>query len=146
MRTVKQLLDQKGTEVWTIAPGASVFDALTLMADKNIGALVVVEGKKVVGIFSERDYARKVALEGKFSKDTPVRDIMTASERQTFEVNCLTHPVHPERCDPAGSCSIRPVWQSLQKRIDDLLAGVTLADLLREEAEVRKLPVLELAG
>jgi Rrf2 family protein len=75
-----------------------------------------------------------------------VRDIMTASERQTFEVNCLTHPVHPERCDPAGSCSIRPVWQSLQKRIDDLLAGVTLADLLREEAEVRKLPVLELAG
>ena len=78
MRTVKQLLEQKGTDVWTIQPGASVFDALTLMAEKNIGALVVVEGERVVGIFSERDYARKVALEGKFSKDTPVRDIMTA--------------------------------------------------------------------
>jgi len=77
MRTVKQLLEQKGTDVWTIQPGASVFDALTLMAEKNIGALVVVEGERVVGIFSERDYARKVALEGKFSKDTPVRDIMT---------------------------------------------------------------------
>jgi Rrf2 family protein len=75
-----------------------------------------------------------------------VRDIMTASERQTFEVNCDTHPVHPDRCSPAAFCSIRPVWQALQKRVDDLLAGVTLADLLHEETEVRKLPVLEMAG
>jgi len=78
MRTVKQLLEQKGTGVWTIDPSASVFDALRLMADKNIGALVVVDDPKVVGIFSERDYARRVVLEGKFSKETPVRDIMTS--------------------------------------------------------------------
>lgn len=75
-----------------------------------------------------------------------VRDIMTASERQTFEVNCDTHPVHPDRCSPAALCSIRPVWHALQKRVDDLLASVTLADLLHDEPEVRKLPVLQMAG
>jgi CBS domain-containing protein len=78
MRTVRQLLDQKGAEVFTVTPSASVFEALKLMADRNVGALVVLEGSKLVGIFSERDYARKVVLKGKFSKDTPVRDIMTA--------------------------------------------------------------------
>jgi len=68
-----------------------------------------------------------------------VRDVMTACERATFALNCDTHPVNPERCDTEGNCSIRPVWRALQRRIDDLLDSVTLADLLREEPEVEAL-------
>lgn len=77
MITVRQLLQVKGGDVWSIAPDASVFDALKLMADKGIGSLLVLEGEKVVGILSERDYARKVILKEKSSMDTPVKEIMT---------------------------------------------------------------------
>jgi CBS domain-containing protein len=77
MKTVKQILDAKGREVWTIQPEASVFEAIQLMAEKKVGALVVVDGDKPVGIISERDYARKVILKGKSSHETPIRDIMT---------------------------------------------------------------------
>ncbi|HEX7025239.1 MAG TPA: Rrf2 family transcriptional regulator, partial [Gemmatimonadales bacterium] len=62
-----------------------------------------------------------------------VFDVMTASEHQTFELNCSSHPVDTERCSPGSSCSIRPVWHALQRRIDDLLSGITLADLLKEQ-------------
>lgn len=65
-----------------------------------------------------------------------VRDVMAASERQTFELNCESHPVDPDRCGPAASCAIRPVWVSLQKRIDQFLDSVTVADLLQEESKV----------
>jgi CBS domain-containing protein len=75
---VKKLLDKKGHDVYSISPDATVYDALRLMAEKEIGALVVLEDAKVVGIFSERDYARKIILKGKSSKDTPVREIMTS--------------------------------------------------------------------
>lgn len=77
MKTVRQLLAEKGREVFTIAPQASVFEALALMADKEIGALLVTDGIKPVGLISERDYARKVILKGRSSKTTEVRDIMT---------------------------------------------------------------------
>jgi Rrf2 family protein len=62
-----------------------------------------------------------------------VRDVMTASEHQTFEMNCDSHPVDAERCAPSSSCSIRPVWLALQRRVDDLLSSITLADLLKEQ-------------
>jgi len=62
-----------------------------------------------------------------------VRDVMTASEHQTFEINCTTHPVDADRCHPATACSIRPVWLALQRRVDELLSGITLADLLKEQ-------------
>jgi IMP dehydrogenase len=78
MFTVRDLLKHKGSEVWTISPDKSVYDALVLMAAKKIGALVVVENEKVCGMISERDYARKVILKGRSSNDTTVRDIMTA--------------------------------------------------------------------
>jgi CBS domain-containing protein len=78
MITVKQILDEKGREAWTVVPDTTVLDALKLMAEKGIGALVVVENARIVGIVSERDYARKIILKGRFSKDTPVRDIMTS--------------------------------------------------------------------
>ena len=78
MKTVSQLLQAKGREVHSVAPDARVFDALKLMAERNVGALVVLEGARLAGIFSERDYARKVILLGKSSHDIPVREIMTA--------------------------------------------------------------------
>lgn len=68
-----------------------------------------------------------------------VRDVMTASEHQTFEVNCASHPVDAERCSPGSTCSIRPVWHALQQRVDELLAGISLADLMKEEAQVQEL-------
>lgn len=78
MRLVKHLLDQKGRSIISIAPDASVLDAIKLMAEKSIGALVVMSGDKLVGIVSERDYARKVIIKGRASDSTPVADIMTA--------------------------------------------------------------------
>jgi Rrf2 family protein len=68
-----------------------------------------------------------------------MRDIMTASEHQTFEMNCATHPVDDERCNPASACSIRPVWQALQQRVDELLASISLADLMKHETQVQEL-------
>ena len=80
MTSVAQILKSKADQtVYTIAPTASVFDAVKMMADRNIGALVVMEGEKIVGIISERDYARKIVLMARSSKDTPVRNIMTSS-------------------------------------------------------------------
>jgi len=78
MRSVQELLQAKGHGVWSIGPEASVYDALRLMADKDVGALLVLEAGKLVGVISERDYARKVILQGKASKTTPVSEIMTA--------------------------------------------------------------------
>lgn len=75
---VKNLLRWKGNDLWTISPSATAYQALQLMAEKNIGALPVVEKGKLVGIFSERDYARKVILKGKSSKETPVSELMTS--------------------------------------------------------------------
>jgi len=77
MDSVSQLLDAKGQDVWSVAPDTSVYDALVLMAEKNCGALIVLEEGKLVGIFSERDYARKIILKGKASKDTAVSEIMS---------------------------------------------------------------------
>lgn len=78
METIRELLDSKGTDVWSVDPATKVFDALKLMAEKNIGALLVQDSAaKLLGIFSERDYARKIVLQGKTSKDTTVGDIMT---------------------------------------------------------------------
>ncbi len=78
MQTVSQILRRKGTTVWWVTPETLVYDALTLMAEKEIGALLVKEpGGEILGILSERDYARKVILKGRSSLETPVREIMT---------------------------------------------------------------------
>ncbi len=75
--TVKEILSEKGHEIWSISPDTTVFDALRSMSEKGVGALVVLENGKVVGVFSERDYARKVTLAGKSEKTLPVKEIMT---------------------------------------------------------------------
>jgi len=77
-RTVRQLLQDKGHAIWSIHPDETVFEALRVMADKDVGSLVVIDGGAVVGIFSERDYARKVILHGHASRDLKVRAIMTS--------------------------------------------------------------------
>lgn len=77
MATVKNLLKKKGNVVHSVSPSSSVFDALKVLEDKNLGALVVVEDETLIGIFTERDYARKVILRGHSSKDTCIKDIMT---------------------------------------------------------------------
>ena len=79
MKTVEQLLEGKPGGIIAIAPNASVLDALKLLAEKNVGAILVMEGPRLAGIISERDYARKVALKGKSSSDTPVSEVMTRS-------------------------------------------------------------------
>jgi CBS domain-containing protein len=77
MYSVRQILGNKGTDVWAIAPNSSIYDALKLMDEKDIGAVLVMDGNRLVGIFSERDYARKVILRGKSSKETQVKEVMT---------------------------------------------------------------------
>ena len=78
MRTVRQLLGAKAPEVFAVSPDDSVLDAIKLMAQKGIGAVLAMQNARLVGIVSERDYARKVVLQGRSSSNTPVRDIMTA--------------------------------------------------------------------
>jgi CBS domain-containing protein len=77
--TIGTILHHKGSAVWTISAKATVFEAIELLAEKNVGALPVMEGDRLIGIFSERDYTRKVALEGKSSKTTPVREIISTA-------------------------------------------------------------------
>jgi CBS domain-containing protein len=76
MTTVRHMLDQKGPQVWFVHPDDTVYDAIKMMADKNVGALVVLDGSKIVGIVTERDYARNVFLKGRASPQTLVREIM----------------------------------------------------------------------
>lgn len=75
--SIAEILAHKGSTAWSISPGATVFDAIEMMAQKNVGALLVTDNDKLVGIISERDYTRKVALKGKASKDTAVREILS---------------------------------------------------------------------
>ncbi len=92
MKTVANILEHKGPDAWSVAPGAMVYEALEIMADKGVGALVVLEGGKLVGIVSERDYARKVVLLGKRSQEAAVSEIMTA------EVICVAPERTVEEC------------------------------------------------
>ena len=76
--TVRSVLKQKGQDIWSVSPEAWVYDAVEMMADKHVGALLVICEGKLVGVISERDYARKVILQGKSSKQTQVKEIMTS--------------------------------------------------------------------
>ena len=90
------------------------------------------------GIVKSTRGARGGYALAKAPADVSVRDVIAASELQTFDLHCLTHPVEEERCSASHACSIRPVWMLLQQKIDAVLEGVRLADLLHEESEVRE--------
>ncbi|MBZ0198688.1 MAG: CBS domain-containing protein [Ignavibacteriaceae bacterium] len=77
MKTVREMLSEKGSSVWSIPSTATVFEALKMMAERDVGALLVVDDEQIVGIMTERDYARKVAILGRTSKEAPVKEIMS---------------------------------------------------------------------
>lgn len=136
MRTVRQLLEAKASEVFAIGPDAPVIDAIRLMAEKRIGAVLVMEGPRLAGILSERDYARKVVLQGRSSADTPVRDIMTA------DVVSVGLDDSAERCmQIVTDRRIRhlPVLQSGQ-----VLGVVSIGDLVKAVIEDQQLELDQL--
>lgn len=92
MKTIEVLLQSKGPDVWSVQPSDTVYRAIELMNEKGVGALPVVDGEKLVGILSERDYARKVILKGRSSKETKVEDIMTR------DVICVDRQRNVEEC------------------------------------------------
>ncbi len=115
MNTIRHILQLKGHDVWSVTPETSVFEALRLMADKRIGALLVMEGDHLVGILSERDYARKVVLQGKASKETPVSEIMT---RQVYTI-------HPDQTvEEATDLMVQHHIRHLPVVEDSLVIGV----------------------
>ena len=131
MRTVRQLLEAKPAEIIAIGPDAPVIDAIRLMAERQIGALLVMEGARLAGILSERDYARKVVLQGRSSKDTPVRDIMTA------------HVITVSPGDSAEHC-MQVVTDHRIRHLpvldgDAVLGVVSIGDLVRAVIEEQRL-------
>ena len=92
MNTIRQLLREKGPDIWSVSPDTTVYEALQLMAEKDIGAVLVMDGEELVGIFSERDYARKVILHDRSSRETRVQEIMTP------EVVCVSPEQSIEEC------------------------------------------------
>lgn len=136
MYTVRQLLDVKGNQVWTISPQTIVFEALQLMANKNVGALLVVQNGKLVGIFSERDYARKVVLQGRSSKTSTVGELMTRevlyiSPDQTIE-DCMALMT-------AKRTRHLPVLEE-----DKLVGVISIGDVVKEIISDREVTIREL--
>jgi CBS domain-containing protein len=134
--TVEEILLQKGHEVWNISPKATVMEALKLMAEKHIGALVVTHDDQVVGIISERDYARKVALLGKTSINTHVKDIMTD---KVYYVSLKT---------TARECLVLTTQQSIRHlpvlENGKLVGMISIGDVVKsvigeQETEIREL-------
>ena len=136
MKAIGQILKTKGAQTWTIAPQATVFEALQLMAEKEIGALLVMEGKRVVGILSERDYARKVVLNGKFSKKTPVKDIMTSP------VTCVRPEQTTEECMALMTSKRIRHLPVLEK--NKLMGVVSIGDLVKDIISEQKFLIANL--
>ncbi len=136
MKTVEQILDAKGSDVWSITPDASVLEAIKLMAEKEVGALLVMTGEKPVGIVSERDYARKVILKGRSSQETPIQDIMTT------HVVCVSPEQSIEDCMALMTAKhIRhlPVMDGEQLR-----GMLSIGDLVKAVIAEQKLVIKEL--
>jgi len=136
VHTIGQLLKVKGSQIWSIEPQATVYRALQIMAEKNVGALLVIDGERLVGIFSERDYARNIILKGKSSKDTPVSDLMTP------EVFYTSTSATVEECMALMTAKhIRhlPVLENLQ-----LVGIVTLGDVVQQIIAEQKFTINEL--
>jgi CBS domain-containing protein len=136
MSTVRDMIRRKGGEVFGIAPDSTVYDALALMAKHNVGALLVMNGKEMVGIVSERDCVRKVDLKGKAARDTKISEIMTSN---VITVNC-DQPL--EECEALMmEKSIRhlPVYDG-----DELMGLLSVRDVMREMIEMQKTMLSEL--
>ena len=136
MNTIGQLLESKGKDIWTIAPNATVFEGLRIMAKRNVGALLVIDKDNLVGIFSERDYARKVILEGKSSKDTAVGELMTKDVYYIDPKNTLQESM---AVMTARHIRHMPVLDK-----DRLVGMVTLGDVVRQIIAEQEFTIREL--
>jgi len=136
MATVKQLLDQKGHEVLSIGPDESVFDAIKKMADNNIGSLVVTEGEKLVGIITERHYARNVFLKGRSSPETTVREIMST------HVVCARPEQSVEECMAVMTDKAVRHLPVLEKK--QLIGVVSIGDLVKNIISDQKFVIEQL--
>lgn len=136
MPTIKDILKTKGNDVHSISPEAKVFDALKLMADKGVGALVVLKEGNIVGVISERDYARKVILMGKLSKDIPVQDIMTS------EIICINPDQVPAAC--LALMTDKHVRHMPVLENDQLVGIVSIGDLVKSIISDQKLRIDQL--
>ena len=136
MATVRDMIRKKGTEVFTIAPEATVLEALSLMAEHNIGALLVMTGDEIRGIVSERDCIRKVDVKGRSAKDTKVSEIMTANVI-TIEVN-----------QPLEECMSLMIEKNFRHlpvcEGKELLGVVSVRDVLKEVIEVQQMMLSQL--
>jgi CBS domain-containing protein len=136
MKNVRQLLEEKGTRVWSIGPDATVYEALALMAEKGVGALMVMDDTHPVGLLSERDYARNVILKGRTSHDTPVRDIMSAP------VLCVT-PEQPLE-EAMALMTEHRVRHLPVIRDEQLLGMVSIGDLIKSIISEQKFIIEQL--
>jgi CBS domain-containing protein len=136
MRTVEQLIQAKGGEIWSIAPQATTFNALQIMAEKNVGALLVIEKEKLVGIFSERDYARKVILKDKSSKNTSVGELMT---REVIYIDAEATLEESMALMSGKRIRHLPVLKN-----DQLIGIVTLGDVVKQIISDQKFAIREL--
>lgn len=136
IKTIAKILQNKGDQVWCISPEKTVYQALELMAEKEVGALVVMEGERVVGIFSERDYARKVALHGLNSQKTTIRQTMSE----------LRHYITPEHSVEEGlSLVTESHCRHLPVLDDDKLVGVvSIGDLVKASLAEKDFLIKEL--
>ena len=136
MNTVNTLLKTKGNHVWYTHPEQSVLDAITLMEEKGVGALAVVKDDRLVGIFSERDYARQIVLKGRNSKDTLVKDIMT---RQVL----VTH-----RDQSINDCMVLMTEKKVRHlpvmEDDKLIGMISLGDVVKEIIHDQEIKIKEL--
>ncbi len=136
MQTMAQLLAGKGAQIWSISPDATVFDALQFMADKDVGALVVMERGRPVGVVSERDYTRKVILRGRSSHDTPVSTIMTTA--------FAAAPPHVSVDTCMTLMTSRRTRHVLIMDGDDLCGIVSIGDLIKSTIEEQQFTISRL--
>lgn len=136
MRTVRHLLESKAPEVFAIGPDQPVLDAIKLMADKRIGAVLVMQTGKLVGILSERDYARKIVLQGRSSATTPVRDIMT---RDVISVGLNDTADHCMQLVTDRRIRHLPVLEG-----DAVLGVVSIGDLVKAVIEDQQVEIAQL--
>ncbi len=136
MHTIGQLLESKGKDIWSIAPHATVFEALQLMPEKDVGVLLVIDEGEVVGIFSERDYARKVILKGKSSKDISVSDVMT---KEVFYIKSQNTLQECMALMTAKHIRHIPVFENKK-----LIGVVTLGDVVKQIISDQEFTIREL--
>jgi CBS domain-containing protein len=136
MHNIDTLLKDKGKDIWSIGPQETAFKALETMAQRNVGALLVIDKGKLIGIFSERDYARKVILKGKSSKDTTVGELMTPDVFYASPENTLQETM--------ALMTAKHIRHMPVLRDDRLIGMVTLGDVVKQIISEQKFTITEL--